>query len=206
MFPTHLVTADWSVRLNDSILHYEWNWDPLNFLPAGEMEQMAEALKHIGELRLHHPDLTLVPLKSDYFNGGDYRNFRKWDRLDLVRRFKNSGKIYTQVYDKMCMNPECPRRKPDYKPREGEKINSTCGSVHCKDSTCRLVACRGEDYCFDHHPRSAVLMKQAPNFRVVIYDDAHLRHADPFIRKGNSVETEETIIYLYKTRTTSVQI
>ena len=69
------------------------------------------------------PDLTLVPLKSDYFNGGDYRNFRKWDRLDLVRRFKNSGKIYTQVYDKMCMNPECPRRKPDYKPREGEKIN-----------------------------------------------------------------------------------
>jgi len=58
VFPNHLVTSDWSVRLNDSILHYEWNWDPLNFLPAGEMEQMAEALKHIGELRLHHPDLT----------------------------------------------------------------------------------------------------------------------------------------------------
>ena len=127
------------------------------------------------------PDLTLVPLKSDYFNGGDYRNFRKWDRLDLMRRFKNSGKIYTQVYDKMCMNPECPRRNPDYKPREGEKINSTCGSVHCKDSTCRLVACQGEDYCFDHHPRSARLMKQAPNFRVVIYDDVHLRHEDPFM-------------------------
>ena len=58
VFPNHLVTSDWSVRLNDSILHYEWDWDPINFLPAGEMEQMAEALKHIGELRLHHPDLT----------------------------------------------------------------------------------------------------------------------------------------------------
>jgi len=29
---------------------------------------------------------------------------------------------------------------------------------------------------------------------------------DPFLRKGNSVETEETIIYLYKTSTTSVQV
>jgi len=29
---------------------------------------------------------------------------------------------------------------------------------------------------------------------------------DPFIRKGNSVDTEETIIYWYKTNTTSVQV
>jgi hypothetical protein len=56
--PNHLVTSDWSVRLNDSILHYEWDWDPINFLPAGEMAQMEEALKHIGELHLHQPDLT----------------------------------------------------------------------------------------------------------------------------------------------------
>ncbi len=49
-FPNHLVTSDWSVRLNDSIIHYEWNWDPLTFMLAGEMEQMSEALKHIGEL------------------------------------------------------------------------------------------------------------------------------------------------------------
>ncbi len=27
-------------------------------MPAGEMEQMSEALKHIGELRLHQPDLS----------------------------------------------------------------------------------------------------------------------------------------------------
>ncbi len=36
-FPNHLVTSDWSVRLNNSIIHYEWDWDPINFLPAGEM-------------------------------------------------------------------------------------------------------------------------------------------------------------------------
>ncbi len=124
--------------------------------------------------------LTLVPLKSDYFNGGDYLPFRRWNRLDLLRRFQNSGRIYTTVYDKFCMNPECPRRKPDYKPREGEKVDSKCGSVHCKDQTCRLVGCRGEDYCFDHHPRSKELMKRSPTFRVQIYDDAHLRHENPF--------------------------
>jgi len=58
IFPNHLVTSDWSVRLNDSILHYEWDWDPISFMPAGEMEQMSEALKNIGELRLHQPDLS----------------------------------------------------------------------------------------------------------------------------------------------------
>jgi len=58
IFPNHLVTSDWSVRLNDSILHYEWDWDPISFMPAGEMEQMSEALKHIGDLRLHQPDLS----------------------------------------------------------------------------------------------------------------------------------------------------
>jgi hypothetical protein len=54
----HLVTSDWSVCLNNSIIHYEWDWDPLTFMPAGEMEQMGEALKHIGELQLHQPDLA----------------------------------------------------------------------------------------------------------------------------------------------------
>jgi hypothetical protein len=58
VFPNHLVTSDWSVRLNDSILHLEWDWDPISFMPAGEMEQMSETLKHIGELRLHQPDLS----------------------------------------------------------------------------------------------------------------------------------------------------
>ncbi len=58
IFPNHLVTSDWSVRLNNSIIHYEWDWDPVSFMPAEEMEQMGEALKHIGELRLHQPDLA----------------------------------------------------------------------------------------------------------------------------------------------------
>jgi hypothetical protein len=124
--------------------------------------------------------LTLIPLKSDYFNGGDYRHFRNWARLDLVRRFRNAGKIYTTVYDEMCMNTECPRRKSDYTPKEGEKVDSHCGSVHCNNLTCRLVACRGEDYCFEHHPRSQQLLKKAPVFRVRIYNDADLRHVDRF--------------------------
>jgi hypothetical protein len=58
IFPHHFVTSDWLVRLNNSIIHYEWDWDPLDFLPPGEMEQMGEALKHIGELRLHQPDFA----------------------------------------------------------------------------------------------------------------------------------------------------
>jgi hypothetical protein len=57
-FPNHLVTSDWSVRLNDSIIHYKWDWDPITFMPAGEREQMGEALKHIVELWLHQPDLA----------------------------------------------------------------------------------------------------------------------------------------------------
>jgi hypothetical protein len=108
-----------------------------------------------------------------------------------MRHFKNSGKIYSQVYDKMCMNPECPRRKPDYKPGQGEKINSKCGSVHCKDSTCHLVACRGEDYCFDHYPRTRQLMNKAPTFRVCIYDDDHLRHENPFRHFMQHVDRRE---------------
>ncbi len=57
-FPHHLMTSDFSVHLNNSIVHYKWDWGPLNFKPPGEMEQMGEALKHIGELRLHQPNLA----------------------------------------------------------------------------------------------------------------------------------------------------
>ena len=135
--------------------------------------------------------LTLAPLKSDYFNGRDYPHFRSWDRLDLVLYFQNSGKIYTQVDDKLCVNSECPTRQPDYKPREGEKINSKSGSVHCKDLTFCLVKCRGKDYCFDHHPRSAQLMNKSPNFCVQIYDDAHLRHQNLFMHFMKHVDQRD---------------
>jgi len=98
--------------------------------------------------------LTLVPLKSNYFNGRVYWHFQSWDRMDLVHRFRNAGKINMQVYGEMCMNQECPKRQPNYTPREGEKINRNCGSVHCYNSTWHLVKCRGKNYSFDHHPRS----------------------------------------------------
>ncbi len=69
IFPNHLVTSDWSVQLNDSILHFEWDWDPISFMPAGEMEQMSEALNHIGELRLHQPDLSKLQYLTQLNSG-----------------------------------------------------------------------------------------------------------------------------------------
>jgi len=78
------------------------------------------------------------------------------------------------------MNPERPRRQPDYAPVQGEQVDSKCNSTHCTSKTCHLVAYHWEDYCRDHHPRSKKLMKKEPVFRVWIYDDADLRHADQF--------------------------
>ena len=124
--------------------------------------------------------LTLVPLKSDYFNREDSRQFRFLERKDLVRCFCNASQFYSQVYDYLCMNPERPRRQPDYAPVQGEQVDSKCNSTHCTSKTCHLVACHWEDYCRDHHPRSKKLMKKEPVFRVWIYDDADLRHADQF--------------------------
>jgi hypothetical protein len=72
VFPNHLVTSDWSVRLNDSILHFEWDWDPISFMPAGEMEQMNEALKNLGDLRLHQPDLSELQYLTQLNNAHSY--------------------------------------------------------------------------------------------------------------------------------------
>jgi hypothetical protein len=57
-FPNHLVTSDYSVRLDANIMHFEWDWDPINFLPHGEFEEMAGVLNKIGELKLHQPNLA----------------------------------------------------------------------------------------------------------------------------------------------------
>ena len=98
----------------------------------------------------------------------------------MVRCFCNASQFYSQVYDYLCMNPECPMRQPDYAPVQGEQVDSKCDSTHYTSKTCRLVACRWEDYCRDHHLRSKKLMKKGPVVRVWIYDDADLRHADQF--------------------------
>jgi hypothetical protein len=124
--------------------------------------------------------LMLVPLKSDYFHGGNPRHFRDWPRLDLVRRFRNAGRNYILVYDRLCMNPHCVRRNPNYRPLESERIDGKCNSGFCTERTCRLVACRGEDFCQDHFPAYEHLMRRPPVFRVRIYDDADFRDQDPF--------------------------
>jgi hypothetical protein len=57
-FPHHLVTSDFSGKLNTSIVHYEWKWDLISFLPEGKYQQMQETLKNLGDLWLHQPDLS----------------------------------------------------------------------------------------------------------------------------------------------------
>ena len=124
--------------------------------------------------------LTLIPLKEKYFDGGDPKRFRDWDRKDLVRRYCNAGRFYSEVSDYLCANPECPRREPDYTPALGEPADSKCVSAYCSSQTCRLVASRWEDYCGQHHPRSKKLMKKEPVFRIRIHDDDDMRFKDPF--------------------------
>jgi len=57
-FPNHLLMSDYLVWLHTNIIHYKWDWDPITFLPHGDIEEMVEVLKHIGKLRLHQLDLS----------------------------------------------------------------------------------------------------------------------------------------------------
>jgi len=78
IFPNHLVTSDYSVRLDTNIMHFQWDWDLITFLPAGTYEEMVEELKHIGELKLHQPDLSDLQYLS---------------QLDSIRSTSASGSI-----------------------------------------------------------------------------------------------------------------
>jgi hypothetical protein len=39
------------------VVHYDWNWDPLTLLPAGDIADMGRMLRNLSDLHLHHPDL-----------------------------------------------------------------------------------------------------------------------------------------------------
>jgi hypothetical protein len=56
-FLDHLATSDYSVRLASEVVHYDWNWDPLTLLPAGDIADMGHMLRNLSDLHLHHPDL-----------------------------------------------------------------------------------------------------------------------------------------------------
>jgi hypothetical protein len=58
-----MVNPDYSVKLDCNILHFNWDWDPVTFLPAGKVEEMAKTLNHLKEPKLHHPD----PSELQYF-------------------------------------------------------------------------------------------------------------------------------------------
>ena len=45
------------MRLASEVVHYDWNWDPLTLLPAGDIADMGRTLRNLSELHLHHPDL-----------------------------------------------------------------------------------------------------------------------------------------------------
>jgi len=57
-YAKHLATSDYSIRLDSKIVHFEWDWDPLSLLPAGEIEELAETLKNLSALNLQQPDLV----------------------------------------------------------------------------------------------------------------------------------------------------
>ena len=57
-FGSHLVTSDYSVRLDSEVLHYEWDWDPITFLDPEEFTEMSTVVQHLKELKLRHPALS----------------------------------------------------------------------------------------------------------------------------------------------------
>jgi hypothetical protein len=114
---------------------------------------------------------TRPPLKSDYFDDKHDQHYGSWDRLDLAQRYFDAGENYTLVYDLMCLNPECPRRQPDYTPKRAERIFDKCDNIHCTKATCRLEICPNEELCRDHAAWAPEgLTQTAPAFRVPIYD------------------------------------
>jgi hypothetical protein len=56
-FGCHLVTSNYSVRLDSEVLHYKWNWDLITFLEPTEFTEMATVFHHLKELKLQHPAL-----------------------------------------------------------------------------------------------------------------------------------------------------
>jgi hypothetical protein len=58
-FQDHLATSDFSVRLASEVLHFTWDWDPLTFLPAGEIAEMSRTLKNVSALYVFYCFLYL---------------------------------------------------------------------------------------------------------------------------------------------------
>jgi len=48
VFLNHLVTLDYSVYLDANIMHFEWDWDLISFLPAVEYQEMSGFEAHWG--------------------------------------------------------------------------------------------------------------------------------------------------------------
>jgi hypothetical protein len=58
IFPEHLATSGYSVRLDSEIIQYKRDWDLINFLPYCEMEKVLDHLYELKHIKLHHPKLV----------------------------------------------------------------------------------------------------------------------------------------------------
>ena len=56
-FPDHFIVSDLSIKMPADILHFEWTWDPLTFLPMDESE-IAPELARLRTFGLHRPTLS----------------------------------------------------------------------------------------------------------------------------------------------------
>jgi hypothetical protein len=54
----HLVTSDYSVRLDSEVIPYAWDWDPITFSEPGKFTEMSTIVHHLKELKLRHPALS----------------------------------------------------------------------------------------------------------------------------------------------------
>jgi hypothetical protein len=57
-FLDHLVVSDFTVRLDSEIITYDWDWDPLSFLPTQQVEVLTENLEKLRQLGVDRPQLS----------------------------------------------------------------------------------------------------------------------------------------------------
>ncbi len=99
-FAEHLATSDYSIRLDSEIVHFEWDWDPLEIFPAEEIQEMAETLKNLSALNLQKPDLAelryVTKIKEAEHNSEFGFNKLDLGLSDLASRFLEASPRWEQ--------------------------------------------------------------------------------------------------------------
>ena len=66
-FLDHSVTADLSIQMPNEIVHYEWDWEPLNLIHLPELN-ISHKLQTLQEFGLHRPSLTDLQYLAHQYN------------------------------------------------------------------------------------------------------------------------------------------